>query len=159
MLSKNLFVWGDSIARGVMYDEMKERYTVCRETFDQALKTLGVNVRNYAKPGCTSKAALDILERSAAADGAVAAIEFGGNDSDLIWKDVAETPDIFHEAVVTISDFKASMGRMIEKTRALGMHPIVVTPLPVVAERYLKWISRKHGYNETEVIFQRTAER
>ena len=60
MLSKNLFVWGDSIARGVMYDEMKERYTVCRETFDQALKTLGVNVRNYAKPGCTSKAALDI---------------------------------------------------------------------------------------------------
>lgn len=142
MLSENLFVWGDSIARGVMYDEIKERYTVCRETFDHALKTLGVNVRNYAKPGCTSKAALEILERSTAVDGAVAAIEFGGNDSDLIWKDVAETPDIFHEAVVTIADFKASMGRMIEKTRALGMHPIVVTPLPVVAERYLKWISR-----------------
>ena len=50
MLSENLFVWGDSIARGVMYDEIRERYTVCRETFDHALKTLGVNVRNYAKP-------------------------------------------------------------------------------------------------------------
>ena len=142
MISDKLFVLGDSIARGVMYDENTSRYTICRDTFDQALKALGVSVKNLSKPGCTSKAALPILDKCEQSDGAVMAIEFGGNDSDLVWKEVAETPDEAHKALVPLEEYGNTLKTLISHARGIGMRPVIVTPLPVVADRYFKWISK-----------------
>lgn len=142
MISDKLIVLGDSIARGVMYDEANDRYTICRDTFDQALKALGVYVKNLSKIGCTSKAALPIIEKCEKSEGAVMAIEFGGNDSDLVWKEVAQTPDSAHSALVPLDEYIATLKTLICGARRIGMQPVVVTPLPVVPERYFKWISR-----------------
>lgn len=150
MVSDKLYVLGDSIACGVMYSESQQGYTIFRDRFDRALKALGITVKNMAKPGCTSKGGLDILNACDAADGGVIAIEFGGNDSDLIWKEVAQTPSETHQALVPLNEYIRTMKQMIEKARALKMRPVVVTPLPVVAERYLKWISR--SLNESAIL-------
>lgn len=143
----SLYVLGDSIARGVMYDDIQQKYTIFRDTFDRALKGIGVDVKNLSKPGCTSRAALPILEKCAPGEGGVMAIEFGGNDSDLKWKEVAESPDVFHKASVPLDEYIAAVKNLILRAREIGMRPVVVTPLPVVADRYLEWVSRPFGKN------------
>lgn len=143
MIADKLYVWGDSIARGVYFDKARNQYSVCRDTFDHALRALGVAVRNFAKPGCTSKAALDMTETADIQPGAVAAIEFGGNDSDLKWSEVSEKPDEAHRALVPLNAYADSLKALIARARKLSLRPVIVTPIPVVAERYFKWVSAK----------------
>lgn len=147
MKPEKLCIWGDSIARGLMYDNENQKYTLCRDTFERALRAIGVSVRNYAKPGCTSDAALDIFKRSELTENSVAAIEFGGNDSDLVWSEVSEKPETEHAALVSLEKFKQNISNMVLGARNAGMRPVVVTPLPVVAERYFKWVSKQLNEN------------
>ena len=41
MTDNQLFIFGDSISCGVMYDEAAHRYTLCRNTYDRVLRTQG----------------------------------------------------------------------------------------------------------------------
>lgn len=139
--SQQLFIFGDSISCGVMYDESAGRYTLCRNTYDRVLRRQDVPVKNYAKPGCTAADAVRDLEKTEPLAGAQCIIEFGGNDSDLNWEDVSRQPDIAHKAKVSLADFRASLLRLIDYARANAMQPIIALPLPVVADRYFEWIS------------------
>lgn len=150
MDADQLIVLGDSIARGVMYDAANGKYTIFRDTFERALKSLGVCVHNYSKPGCTAEAAYPILDRLTPTEGAIMAIEFGGNDSDLPWQEVEHSPLKAHRASVPLEDFAPRLKTLVERARQLGAFPVIVTPLPVVAERYLKWISR--SFNESAIL-------
>ncbi len=150
MKPERLCIWGDSIARGLVYDAVNQKYTLCRDTFERALRALGVSVRNYAKPGCTSEAAISIFRQSELTENGVAAIEFGGNDSDLIWREVSEKPETDHAALVPLDRFKRNIVNMVNGARGAGMRPVVVTPLPVVAERYFKWVSKQ--LNESAIL-------
>ena len=46
MTDNQLFIFGDSISCGVMYDEAAHRYTLCRNTYDRVLRTQGVAVKS-----------------------------------------------------------------------------------------------------------------
>lgn len=141
MLKDTLYVFGDSIARGILYDEKRKRYSLSKSTFDLALKSTGTKVYNYAKMGMTSENAFSVLDKCEPAEGAVAAIEFGGNDSDLNWNDVEASPDTFHEAAVPIPRFEKNIIRLSEQARRRGMRPVIVTPLPLAADRFFKYVS------------------
>ena len=64
MTDNQLFIFGDSISCGVMYDEAAHRYTLCRNTYDRVLRTQGVAVKSYAKPGCTAADAVRMLDKA-----------------------------------------------------------------------------------------------
>lgn len=145
--NQQLFIFGDSISCGVMYDESAGRYTLCRNTYDRVLRRQDVPVKNYAKPGCTAADAVRDLEKTEPLAGAQCIIEFGGNDSDLNWEDVSRQPDIAHKAKVSLADFRASLLRLIDYARANAMQPIIALPLPVVADRYFEWVSRSLDRN------------
>lgn len=142
-----LYVLGDSIARGIMLDEKTGRYGLCRNTFDTALKLSGTKVYNYAKMGMTSEDALSLIDKCGQAENAVAAIEFGGNDSDLNWNEVQDAPGIFHEAAIPIPKFEKNLACLIEKTRKRGMRPVIVTPLPLSAERFFAYVAHNRDAN------------
>jgi len=142
-----LYVLGDSIARGIMFDEKKGRYGICVNTFDTALKNAGAKVYNYAKMGMTSEDALSLIDKCGQAENAVAAIEFGGNDSDLNWNEVANAPDTFHEAAIPIPKYEKNLVSLIEKVRNRGMRPVVVTPLPLAEERFFRYVSQNRDEN------------
>jgi len=139
---KEITVLGDSIARGLMYDHDAARYRVCKNTFMGALTAKGYKVRNLARVGCTVDKATELFEGCEKKDGALLAVELGGNDSDLIWKEVSENPDVYHEAVVLLRAYRERLTALLRRARAGGLSPIVVTPLPVVADRYMDWVSR-----------------
>ena len=71
MTDNQLFIFGDSISCGVMYDEAAHRYTLCRNTYDRVLRTQGVAVKSYAKPGCTAADAVRMLDKAEPLPGAV----------------------------------------------------------------------------------------
>lgn len=165
MKNKTLYVLGDSIARGILFDEKKGAYTICKNTFDSALKNAGAKVFNYSKMGMTSRQALSLLNRCAPDESAVAAIEFGGNDSDLNWNEVSESPETYHEAAVTIREYEDNLKKLISGTRSLGMRPVVVTPLPLSSSKFLNYVSKGRdkgaitAYLKTEHSIYRWQER
>lgn len=135
-------IWGDSIGKGITYDEARGRHIICRENYETTLKGEGFEVHNYARMGCTAVMG-EALMTGDRMKGDIALIEFGGNDSDIDWKAVSadETGDI-QPALVSIPDFRAALTRMIERARSFSLKPILVTPLPVAAGRYFEWVSK-----------------
>lgn len=137
-------VWGDSIGKGIMFDDTKNRHIIYRDSYERQLKQKGFDIRNYSVMGCTAPKAVELMTEPRMADGGIAVIEFGGNDSDLNWKGVCDDPRLGAESFVrvTIPDFKKALGAMVDRARRAGLLPILSTPLPVIADRYFEWISR-----------------
>lgn len=144
-------IWGDSIGKSVMFDEARNRHVICRDNYEELIRAQGIEVKNYARIGCTAPMGEELMTEERLGEGGVAVIEFGGNDSDIDWRAVSEDPEReLFPAKVSIADFKAALSTMVARARAHGMRPILVTPLPLVAERYFEWVSR--GLNRPNIL-------
>ena len=138
-----LNVWGDSIAKGVVFDEARGRYAICRENCLLRLsREAGVPVENYSVMGQTSDAGLERMRTGGLAAGRVAVIEYGGNDCDLDWRAVSEHPDRMQYGKVPLERFVQNLTEMVRRTREADMLPVLVTPPPLVAQRYFDWVRR-----------------
>lgn len=61
-------VWGDSVMKGVVYDESRKKYALLPENgVELASRTLGMQVRNRARMGCTIGKGMDILKKDLSA--------------------------------------------------------------------------------------------
>lgn len=146
-----LSVWGDSIAKGVVFDEARGRYVVLKENCLSRLnRALGVNVENHSVMGQTSRKGLERMRPEALKAGEVAVIEYGGNDCDLDWKAVSEHPDVEQFGNVPVEQFDQNLTEMVRRARDAHMLPVLVTPPPLIAERYFTWVSR--GLNAENIL-------
>ena len=150
-MMNGLCVWGDSIAKGVIYDEKRGRYAICRENCLGRLgREKGIEINNYSVMGQTSANGLARMLPENMKAGEYAVIEYGGNDCDLDWKAVSENPEIRQEGKVPLEQFGANIIEMVRRAIAAGMRPVLVTPPPLVAERYYEWVSR--GLNAANIL-------
>lgn len=149
MKIKKVALFGDSILRGVVLDG-NNRYCFSKD-IDWAYieKTLGVSIVNKSRFGCEitkgQKLLDDFLLAPQGADAVV--IEYGGNDSDFLWNEVASTPDKKHLSKTDIAVFRQKLDCMVKGLKARGIQVILMSLPPLDADRYLKWISR--GSRET----------
>lgn len=151
-ISDKIYVWGDSIAKGIVMDEVRGRYRISKENCLTRLeKESGVEIHNFAVMGNTSAQGLERMNAGMPNEGGVAVIEFGGNDCDLDWKAASEQPEIAQQGKVPLKLFGENLKKMIACARGAGMQPVLVTPPPLVAKRYFDWVSR--GLN-AERIFE-----
>lgn len=151
MFSACLSVWGDSIAKGVIFDEARGRYAICRDSCLQLLKREdGVTVENHSVMGQTSQDGLARMQPETIRPGEVAVIEYGGNDCDLDWKAVAEHPDVPQYGKVPVEQFSRNLEEMVKRARAADAEPVLVTPPPLIAQRYFAWVSR--GLNAENIM-------
>ena len=80
--AKRLVIFGDSIAKGVMFQD--GRYHLCRAHDFDALAQQGVEVLNFAKMGACTDTGLAIAKKQLElCQGAQVLLSFGGNDCDL----------------------------------------------------------------------------
>lgn len=144
MKPRGLSIWGDSIAKGVVYDEQRGRYAVCRDNCVQRLsRDAGVEVENFSVMGNTTEEGLKRMACQALRSGNLAVIEFGGNDCDLDWAAACEHPEVQQRGRVPLERFGENLRAMVRRVREGGMIPALVTPPPLVAQRYFEWVSRK----------------
>ena len=127
---KKAIVWGDSVARGVVYDDSRARYVLSKSSAVKLVSdALGIEIINRSRMGMTANEGLDMLKRdiSSGMSADIAIIEFGGNDCDFDWRSISETPHDVHLPRTTAEVFENKMKMMISEVRAAGMRPYLVT--------------------------------
>lgn len=138
-------VLGDSIAKGIVFDDFKQKYSILNENFVSLLQSeFDTKIKNFASFGATIKKGLKILEQrySIIKSYKYTLIEFGGNDCNLDWNEIATTPNSQHPAQTPLSEFKEYYENIIEKTMFAGSRPILLTLPPLDGKRFFEWVSR-----------------
>ncbi len=152
-MAKKVIVWGDSVAKGVVYDEARGRYVLSPVTAASiAGERLGLEIVNRSRMGATvaegERMMTADLARGLTADMAI--IEYGGNDCDFDWRAVSEAPDAVHDPKTPAPFFEAKLRGMIDTVSRVGIEPVLVTLPPIVSARYFDFISR--GLNAAHIL-------
>lgn len=138
-------IWGDSLLKGVVFDELRSRYAILKENSVSKLASLlSCPVENHARMGCTVTQALELVpeEDAAQSSDTLALIEFGGNDCDLHWAEVAADPYAEHAANTPLDHFSAILAQLVQRVRHAGMRAMLVVPTPLHAPRYFDWVTK-----------------
>lgn len=141
---------GDSVLKGVVPEN--GRYRVLDGRFsDLCAAELGISVENYGRFGSTvsgGERMLDrIISRGGLGDYGYTLLEFGGNDCDYDWKAIAAAPDDAHFPNTPLPEFREIYAGLIDKVRAEGSKPVMLSLVPIVSERYFETFSA--GMNES----------
>lgn len=139
------YVWGDSLLKGIIFDETRNRYALLKENCASALsRLLKIEVVNRAKMGCTITKGKEILlkdlENGVRCDAAV--VEFGGNDSDFYWNEVSDSPDKTHLPKTDLNVFRDQLKNIVSILRDNGISPVLVNLPPIDSIKYFDFISR-----------------
>lgn len=146
-------VLGDSILKGIQLDPDTEKYVVKNEIDEAGLaERWDLQIHNGSRFGCTAEKAdrlLDrMLERGLGCDAVV--MDFGGNDCDFKWLEIAENPKAPHPPAYSVENFLEIYSGMIQKLKAREILPVLTTLPPLEPWRFLNWWCR--GGDEETVI-------
>ena len=145
-MARKVYVWGDSIAKGVVFDDARGRYLPLRERsgFARAAEALHLTMENHARFGMTSQKGRLALENgiAAAEPENLVLLSFGGNDVDYDWAAIAETPKERHDPHVLPEQFAENMAQMVREAREAGLIPVLMTLPPIDSRRYFAWVTR-----------------
>jgi len=140
---EKLQIWGDSLLKGVVFDELRNRYQILRDNCVQQLKgLLPFPVENNARMGCTAPEGYEMLLAGEMRPGGLALIEFGGNDCDMDWAAVAADPSKDHQPKTSPEAFTHALEQCVAHARQAGMQPMLVVPTPLHAQRFFDWVTR-----------------
>ena len=147
-------VWGDSLLKGVVFDDLKGKYETLKNSLAaQCAKLLGLRVDNNSRFGATvtkgCQTLTRALDRGVECDAIV--IEYGGNDCDYNWAEVAHDPDGSHTPNTPLDAFKRILRDMITAVRQKGIQPVLMSLPPLDAGRYFDWITRT-GLNKENIL-------
>lgn len=144
--------FGDSIGRGVVFDETAGRYGFTKDNFVQLVcGKFKFAINNFSKFGCTITKGLGIIKKKLPTTNSdFAVVEYGGNDSDFKWAEIAENPDGVHLPNTPLDEFGACFDEIISTIRESGKTPVIVNLPPIDAERYFNWFSR--GINGDNIL-------
>lgn len=145
MEKSKIVVLGDSITKGIVLNGQND-YAVSEEGFVEILRhhNTNVDIDNLGRFGCTVSYGHHLLnhnpEEFAAAKYVI--VEFGGNDCDFHWKNIALKPAATHLPKTPLEEFKSSFISLLQRIRALGAVPIILSLPPISSEAYFNFISR-----------------
>jgi len=146
-------IYGDSIMMGTVIDE-NNRY---RATIAEDLKVLedkySITLGNRAKFGMTVDKGLSRIEKDLenGMSCSYALVEFGGNDCNFRWSEVAEHPEEEHFPATPRRQFEELLISAVEMLKAKCITPVLMTLPPIDAERYLAFIA-KAGNNCSHIL-------
>ena len=144
MLEK-LQVWGDSIMKGVVYDEKSHRYVTLKENgLTEAEAFTKIQIENYSNFGQTILRMKPRLEKHLTDEVLPDAIliELGGNDCDFNWKEVGDAPEMAHLPKTPLPVFLDTLRGLVDEIRRCGILPLISTLPPLEHNRYFEWITR-----------------
>ncbi len=143
-----LVALGDSIIKGVLvqYEGERSRYSLADKSIVECCaEKLGGESLNLGKMGCTIEAGERILDRylDKMSGARYVLLEYGGNDSDYNWQEIAEAPEKEHFPRTRLEVFEEVYERVVCKIKQMGAIPLVLSLPPMDAERYFAFFSQK----------------
>jgi acyl-CoA thioesterase I len=149
-----IVVYGDSISRGIIFDEIKQKHALLLESFANIVREqLKGVVFNAAKFGSTLVEGLqrlqnDVLRRKPD----IVLIEFGGNDCDYHWDEIAKDPLREFHPNTECSAFYELLSGLVVKLRHQEIIPVLVSLPPLDPDKYLKWISHNSEQAKNNIL-------
>ena len=138
---KKIQVVGDSLLKGVIYDETISRHVLLKENGISMLIDAGFDIKNDAKFGLTIAKARKIIENSSL-DMDEIIIEVGGNDCDYNWDDVSNNPNTIHQTKTPIDEFKDSLESLVQFILSHQIKPILVSIPPLDDQLFFNFITK-----------------
>lgn len=154
-VSSVLFL-GDSIAKGVMLDEDRNRYVFLQHPFAQRVAELfGIDLENRARFGSTIAKGREQwekwMEKGKRAE--VVLLEFGGNDCDFHWDEVGHDPVPEHHIPNTeLASFILQYTDLVRDIQQHGLQPVMMTLPPIDAKRYFAWVTSPEKVDDQGVL-------
>jgi lysophospholipase L1-like esterase len=138
-----IIVAGDSISRGVIYDEARRRYSLLENCYVGLLRgALKGTVHNLARFGNTvTRGFAKLTAEVSAKKPDIVLLEFGGNDCDFDWAAVARSPEADHQPRTDYARFGQLLREEITRLKDAGITPVLMALPPIDADRYLDFIS------------------
>ena len=151
---EEIFVFGDSVMKGVVLNNPEERYRLLpAATRKQLEDEFSIKLMNRSHFGSTidSGTALvkQIVERTPSCKTVV--LEFGGNDCDYDWEAVAEDPYGEHEPRTPIDLFTSKYKELIAYLKEKKITTVLMNLPPIDPERYLNFICR-NGLSKERIL-------
>lgn len=151
MVKLNAF--GDSVLRGVVFEN--NHYSYSKNCFVNLLHyDLQIDIENKGKFGSTISTGEQVVEKNMKAiedsTSRYIVMEFGGNDCDFNWKEIAEDPEKSHKPKTEIKDFVRIYTEIIEKIKAVGKIPVMLSLPPIDAKKYFNKITE--GLNADNIL-------
>ncbi|MBZ9623485.1 SGNH/GDSL hydrolase family protein [Clostridium sp. FP2] len=149
-----LIAFGDSITKGIIYDEEKSKYSALKENFTNIISNkIKGQVYNAGKFGSTimrgvSKMYNDVIKKSPD----IVLIEFGGNDCDYNWADIAKNPAEQYKPNTDISTYRETLCAMIDTLKVNHILPVLMTLPPLDPLKYFKWITKEDSFAEQNIL-------
>lgn len=146
-------IFGDSVAKGVVFDQVKNKYRLLKESFANIVgRQQNISILNFARFGCTISMGSEILKRH---EGELnrfdyTLLEFGGNDCDYNWAEISKDPAGHHDCNTPISLFREKYMELIDRVLQNGGRPVLLNLPPIDSKRYFHWISR--GLNGKNIL-------
>lgn len=152
--SYKVLVSGDSISKGVVYSEEKCKYTILEDNYvalvQDKLKGIVVNISKF---GSTITKGVNILQNEFVKHTPdIVLIEYGGNDCDFNWEEIAKNPEGEHFPRTDFSTFEKLLDETVNFLKTNKIIPVLMTLPPLNADWYLKWISKNNPSTENNIL-------
>jgi len=146
-------IYGDSLMKAIQVDPNFKYKATSQFFLDQLQQDTGITVTNHAHFGYTAVRGQDVLHRDLAKglDCQMALLEFGGNDCDHNWPEVAAHPDTEHLPNTPLPCFLDSLKSMALTLKSVGVLPFLMTLPPLDAQKYLDFIGYR-GSNTGNIL-------
>ena len=138
-------VLGDSILKGIQVDPKTRGYQVRNDIGIPELEAeFDLHVRNDAHFGATCVKGAKLLDRLLASGRPCQAVvmDFGGNDCDFRWRDIAADPAGAHLPAVPLPEFRERYRGMVRRLREAGIRPILMNLPPLLSQWFFDWWCR-----------------
>jgi len=149
-------IYGDSIMKGTIIDAQSLRYrATIAEYLEPLQQRFHLAAQNRARFGATIERGLQIIRHDLQTEPNlrcdIALIEFGGNDCNFNWSEVAASPDTEHLPLTPRDRFLATYRSIVQTLREKGIRPALMTLPPIDASRYFAFIG-KAGNNLHNIL-------
>lgn len=141
---KKILIIGDSILKGVVFDETSNRYkSVAKNKLKKLETQLDLEIKNKARFGFTTQMALDKHICDGAEDYDLCILSLGGNDCDFKWQEIADNPDIMHFNNTLLENFKENLRNLLNSIKCKEKY--IMNLPPIHSEKFFNWFIKKAG--------------
>jgi len=153
-LIRNIKIFGDSIMKGILLDPIEARYhTMDDDGFTRLKQLYSLDINNRSIFGCTVTKGKQLLQRSRerGMDCDMVLLEYGGNDCDFLWDQVAADPETEHLPNTPLPVFESTYREILTDLRSQQIIPLMMSLPPIDGGRYLSWICR-NGLDKNRIL-------
>ena len=153
-IKKSVEIFGDSILKGIQVNPENMRYHVDNNIDVETMeKKHFLEIKNFSRLGCTITQGIALIEKRLKGDNPICdaiIMDYGGNDCDFKWKEVAECPEDEHLPNTPLDVFVETYRKIIGMLKEKGIHPIMTTLPPLSAQKFFCWFCK--GLNKENVL-------